>query len=59
MKKKKTVKNVSFDFLKAGTVGCVHVTAECKTIEDLEEALEFARYASKLIPPDKQVSNKL
>ncbi|WP_338630735.1 hypothetical protein [Clostridium baratii] len=49
--KKELIKKVQFDFLRAGQVGCVHVEADCKTVEDLKEALEFAKEASKLIPP--------
>ena len=44
-------KSVKFDFLQAGTIGCIHVQADCYTLEDYEEALEFAKKASQLIPP--------
>lgn len=50
----KLVKKVQFDFLRAGQVGCIHVEADCKTVEELKEALEFAKEASKLIPQTKE-----
>ena len=47
----KIIKKVRFDFLRDGKIGCVHIDVDCVTIEDLKEALEFARDASNLIPP--------
>lgn len=49
-KTRKVVKNVKCDFLASGKVGCVHVSAQCKSIDDLKEVLEFAGEASKLVP---------
>lgn len=54
MSQSKLIKKVQFDFLRAGNVGCIHVEANCKTVEDLKEALEFAKEASKLIPPAEE-----
>ncbi|SHJ52308.1 hypothetical protein SAMN02745163_02062 [Clostridium cavendishii DSM 21758] len=49
--KNKLIKNVKFDFLRDGKIGCCHIEVNCETTEDLKEALEFARSASNLIPP--------
>ncbi|WP_166484842.1 hypothetical protein [Clostridium cuniculi] len=54
MKERKLIKNVRFDFLREGQIGCVHVEVDCETIEDLEEAIEFAKTASNLIPPTNE-----
>lgn len=51
MAKNTLVKKVQFDFLREGHIGCIHVEANCKTKEELKEALDFAKEASKLIPP--------
>lgn len=48
---RKLVKKVKFDFLREGNIGCCHIEADCNTVEDLKEALEFAQEASQLIPP--------
>lgn len=50
MKFKKVIKEVKCDFLTGGKVGCVHVTANCTSVDDLKEVLEFAKEASKLVP---------
>lgn len=47
---KKITKEVKCDFLSNGKVGCIHVTAQCKSIDDLKEVLEFAKEASELVP---------
>lgn len=44
------IKKVRFDFLREGNIGCCHVEADCQTIDDLKEALEFAKQASQLMP---------
>lgn len=48
---KTSIKKVKFDFLRGGDIGCIHVEVNCNTIEDLKEAIAFAKEASKLIPP--------
>lgn len=51
MKKfRKVIKEVKCDFLAGGKVGCIHVAAKCKNIDDLKEVLDFAKEASKLVP---------
>lgn len=49
-KKKQLVKKVSFYFISEGRIGYMYVDAECNSIEDVKEALEFAEKASKLVP---------
>ena len=44
------IKKVRFDFLRDGKIGCCHVEVDCQTKEDLEQALEFAKEASNLMP---------
>ncbi|MDB1935100.1 hypothetical protein PMY38_10045 [Clostridium tertium] len=51
MNKRKLIKNVRFDFLREGHIGCIHIEVDCETIEDLKEAVEFAQIASNLVPP--------
>lgn len=51
MSKDALIKNVRFDFLSGGNIGCIHIETNCKTIEELKEAIEFAKEASYLIPP--------
>lgn len=50
-KNKSLIKNVRFDFLREGQIGCIHVEVNCEDVEDLKEALAFAKEASNLIPP--------
>lgn len=57
MAKEELIKRVRFDFLREGNIGCIHVDVDCKTVEDLKEALEFAKEASNLIPPVGVVLN--
>lgn len=57
VKTQKVIKEVKCDFLTGGKVGCIHVTAQCKDINDLKEVLEFAGEASKLVP--LQIENAL
>lgn len=45
------VKKVRFDFLREGNIGACHIEADCETVDDLKEALEFAGQAANLIPP--------
>lgn len=52
MKDKVLIKNVRFDFLTNGNIGCCHVEVNCETEEDLKEALAFAKKASELMPND-------
>ena len=47
---RKMVKKVRFDFLREGNIGCCHVEVDCQNVEDLKEALEFAKEASQLMP---------
>lgn len=54
MKEGNLVKNVRFDFLRDGNIGCIHIEVNCENIEDFNEALEFAKTASNLIPPVKE-----
>ena len=42
MNKRKLIKNVRFDFLREGHIGCINIEVDCETIEDLKEAVEFA-----------------
>ena len=56
-KAKKLVKKVKFDFLREGEIGCVHVEVDCDGLEDLKEAVEFAKAASSLIPPTEKTEN--
>lgn len=52
MKKEETkdlIKNVRFDFLRDGEIGCLHVEADCFDIDDLKEAFKFAKEASALL----------
>lgn len=41
-------KEVSFDFINDGTVGCIHVTATCENIGDFNEVLAFVEGVKNL-----------
>lgn len=41
-------KEVRFDFINDGTVGCVHVSASCENIDDFREVLAFVEEVKKL-----------
>lgn len=57
VEKKKLVKNVRFDFINNMGIGSVHIEADCETIEDFREALNFAEEASKIMPPSELTHN--
>lgn len=49
--KKELIKKVTFDLLREGNIGCVHIEADCQEIEDLRDVLDFAKEASEIMPP--------
>lgn len=53
------IKKVRFDFINNMGIGSVHVEAECKSVEDFKETLEFAKEASKIMPPINPKDNML
>lgn len=50
------VKHIKFDFVNGAGIGCCHIDADCETVEDFKEALEFANEASRLMP---QINKKV
>lgn len=48
--KKKLIKKVSFSYITKGHIGFAQIEVNCRTKDDLKEALNFATRACTLIP---------